>query len=112
MRFYNPKLCIIKGLRKTNNSKPLHPDAENFIITIFKNFHPRLSLPLFSDEELKRLTMPVMFIGGALDSFFVSEKSAVRSRALLNNVKVKIFPDKGHLLMNMQSEVIPFLVDK
>ena len=101
---------IRKGLRKTNNSKPLHPDAEKFIITIFKNFHPRLSLPLFSDEELKRLTMPVLFLGGALDSFFNTEKSAKRLRALLNNVKVKIFPDKGHLLMNMQSEVIPFLV--
>jgi pimeloyl-ACP methyl ester carboxylesterase len=103
---------IRKGLRKTNDSKPLHPDAEKFIITIFKNFHPRLSLPLFSDAELKRLTMPVLFLGGSLDSFFNTEKSAKRLRALLNNVKIKIFPDKGHILMNMQSEVIPFLTGK
>lgn len=46
--------------------QPVHPDAVRFMDTIYKNFNTRIEKGyLFSDDELKRLTMPTLFIGGA-----------------------------------------------
>jgi pimeloyl-ACP methyl ester carboxylesterase len=64
---------------------------------------------LFSDEELKRLNMPVLLIGGALDALIPMESVILRMQKLVPQVKAELIPDMGHALINLAEQIIPFL---
>ena len=76
---------------------------------IASNFNPRLAIPLFSDAELKRLTMPVLLVAGARDALLPSQKTAARLTRLLPRLTALIDPDAGHVLVNQTSQVLEFL---
>lgn len=65
---------------------------------------------IFSDEELKKLTMPVFFIGGAHDVVRDSEKIKVRLQGLLPDFEYFIDPEKGHVLVGLADEISSFLL--
>jgi pimeloyl-ACP methyl ester carboxylesterase len=87
------------------------PDEVTEFATLIQNhYKPRTDpQPLFSDEELARLTMPTLLIAGAQDCFYVSEKTAARLRQLLPHFEATIFPEAGHVLLNTTAQIIPFL---
>jgi pimeloyl-ACP methyl ester carboxylesterase len=66
-------------------------------------------LPVFSDEELRRLTMPVMHVVGARDCFTNVEKSTARLRASVPHLTETIIPDAGHMLPDCSACVLPYL---
>ena len=68
-------------------------------------------LPVFSDEDLDKLTMPVLFIGGEHDFFMNSQKTADRLNELLPKVKTVVIPDNGHVVFGVTEMVTPFLLD-
>lgn len=109
-------LCSLQGdegirkiCRMLSHPQPLHPEAEEIIMLISKSFNYRRYIPLFSDDELEKLTMPVLFIGGAVDVMFPSEKSGKRLSKLLSRLTVDIIPNTSHVLINMYPRTIPFL---
>jgi pimeloyl-ACP methyl ester carboxylesterase len=84
--------------------------ALDFMTAIMTYFRPRIGrLELFTDEELKRLTMPVLLLGGAQDSIRNVEKIAVRLGRLHPGLLTHIYPDRGHVLVNVSEQVVPFL---
>ena len=89
---------------------PMHPDAVRFMNLIMRHFKSRIEKEyLFTDEELKHLTMPVLLLGGSADALFPVEKAAERLQRLVPQVKVEIIPGMGHALVNMTDRVMPFL---
>lgn len=77
---------------------------------IMKHYKPRTgSLPVYSDDELKRLTMPVLYLGGDMDALLFSEKSASRLTSLLPDVKAVVLKGKAHALIDVTDQVIEYL---
>jgi pimeloyl-ACP methyl ester carboxylesterase len=91
-------------------NQPIHAEAVKFMDAIMTHFKARIGKEyLFSDEELKRLNMPVLLIGGALDALIPMESVILRVQKLVPQVKAEVIPDMGHALINLAEQIIPFL---
>jgi pimeloyl-ACP methyl ester carboxylesterase len=104
-----------KGGEKMNTlvmgKQAMHPDAIRFMNTIMANFNGRLEKEyIFSDEELKRLTMPTLLIGGTEDALVPVEKVAPRMQSLLPQLTAELIPGMSHALVNQSGKIIPFLL--
>jgi pimeloyl-ACP methyl ester carboxylesterase len=96
--------------RMVCGKQPIHPEAVRFMDAIYTHFKARIEKErLFSDEELKRLNMPTLFIGGAQDVLFNMDAAARRMQKLVPQVKVVIIPDMGHVLINLSGQITPYL---
>ncbi|MEM7134171.1 MAG: alpha/beta hydrolase [Chloroflexota bacterium] len=89
---------------------PIPKEAEEFMTLSMTHFKPRLGvLPLFSDEELQHLTMPVLVIMGEKDALRDANKIVTRLQHLLPKFTAKVIPDAGHALLDTTRYVAPFL---
>lgn len=68
-----------------------------------------VKIPVFQDEALKRLTMPVLYMGGLKDPVQNINKSVIRMRKMLSYLTTEIFPGQGHIILNSADVIIPFL---
>jgi pimeloyl-ACP methyl ester carboxylesterase len=85
--------------------------VEDIVIEMMNQFKPRLGvLPIFSDEELRRLTMPTLLLGGTKDILRDMDKIATRLRGLVPNLVVNIIPGGGHALLMTSSRIMEFLM--
>ena len=77
---------------------------------LMTHFKPRIGLlPIFSDEELRRLIMPTLLLIGQEDTLRDARKVAERMRILVPVLTTKIIPQAGHALYNTPSHIMPFL---
>jgi pimeloyl-ACP methyl ester carboxylesterase len=102
------------GAEKINRivlgKQPIHPEAVKFMNTILTHFKARRGKEyLFSDDELKRLNMPTLLIGGTEDALIPIESVIPRMQKLVPQLKVVLIPGMGHALINMAERIIPFL---
>ena len=75
-----------------------------------KHFRPVTEpLPLFSDEELLRLTMPLLYFGGDRDALLDTKKAVARLAALLPQAEVLLLEDTGHAIIDKFEEIKDFL---
>ena len=96
--------------RHVFGGQPVHEEAVAFMDAIMTHFKARVGAePLFTDEELRRLTMPVLLVAGARDVVRPPEQMAARLRGLLPQLTVRILPEMGHVLAHLAPEVVPFL---
>jgi len=80
-----------------------------FISLIVENFIPISELPVFSDAELQRLKMPVLFIGGEEDPIIDAARSASRLSMLVPSSVCMLMANCGHVVTNSVEHVISFL---
>lgn len=74
------------------------------------HFKPRTDLlPLFSDNQLRQIKIPVLFIGGDKDCFYDSFKTTYRLSNNIVDVKNVVLKNTGHVLKETNSIVIDFL---
>jgi hypothetical protein len=66
-------------------------------------------LPIFSDAELRQLTMPVQLVMGAQDALRDAEKITARMKQLVPHLTATLTPEAGHALVNVRTYVLPFL---
>lgn len=94
-------------------ARPVSPAAEAFgafMQLIFANFRPRHErLPRFSDEALRRLSMPVLCVLGAKDAMIDSAGTRGRLERNAAQVEVVWLADAGHFLSNQTATVAAFL---
>lgn len=64
---------------------------------------------IFSDDELRKLTMPAFFIGGANDVIRDSGKIKARLENLLPGFTFYIDREKGHVLVGLADKIKTFL---
>jgi pimeloyl-ACP methyl ester carboxylesterase len=101
----------MKRLVKTLfGDQPVTSDAEQLLITLAQNYRfQRDKLPLFSDDELRRLTMPTLLLGGTKDVMLDSAKSAVRLGQFLPRLQVTLVPGAGHVVSDTAERITEFL---
>lgn len=93
-------------------SQPVPNDVEDFMTLVMTHFKSRMgTLPLFSDEELQRLTMPTLVLIGAEDALRDGEKIIARMRELAPYLTATIIPNEGHALIHTQDHILAFFAD-
>jgi pimeloyl-ACP methyl ester carboxylesterase len=91
-------------------NQPVSEEVEEAIILITSNFKARFGvLPIFSDEELQRLTMPVLVLMGSQDVLRDGDKIIARMQKLVPHLSATIIPGAGHALLNTTGQIVPFL---
>jgi pimeloyl-ACP methyl ester carboxylesterase len=84
--------------------------VEAMTAVLLSNFRMRVGLlPIFSDEELQRLTMPTLLLGGTKDALRDIENIAARLRKFAPQLDVAILPGAGHAVVNTAGHILPFL---
>lgn len=84
--------------------------ALDFILLIMKNEKPRYAtLPVFSDAELSRLTMPILVVFGESDMLLNAKKSIDRIQHLAPNVTSVLLPGVGHAVIGQAERILDFL---
>lgn len=74
-----------------------------FMNLIVENYDPVPELPVYADEELLRLNMPVLFVGGEKDLIVDAEESAQRLSRLVPSAEIRLLPNCGHAVVNASS---------
>jgi pimeloyl-ACP methyl ester carboxylesterase len=88
----------------------LPQELDQFLTLIGRHFNYRLgSPPLFTDEELQSLTLPVLFLAGEKDALLNTPKTAERLQKLVPDLTVNILKEDGHAVINMAPQVVSFL---
>jgi len=105
-----------RGLARINRmvlgGRSVPAEVEEAMITLMTHFRTRLGvLPIFTDAELQRLTMPTLVVMGLRDALRDAEKISARLRKLLPNLTATILPEQGHALLGSHTYVLPFLAD-
>jgi hypothetical protein len=81
-----------------------------FQALVTANFTPLTEpIPIFSDEELRRLTMPIQYFGGIHDALLDTRATARRLSALLPQAEIHVLEDKGHVIIDRGKEIAAFL---
>ncbi len=99
----------ILGRAPADPPPALRPFIE-FIALIHENFRPRMvKLPVFRDEALRKLTMPVLAIVGGKDVLLDSAGTARRLKANVPHAEVRYLPEAGHFIPGQNAVVLEFL---
>ena len=93
-----------------DGSQALPREVIDFINLILEVYHPITEeLPVFSDELLHKLTMPVLYVAGKLDDMLDSDASARRLGSLVPHAEIHLLENCGHIIQNGPSFIVPFL---
>ncbi len=96
--------------RLVYGSQPIPEGVEEVFDVVTGNFKSRMGvLPIFSDEELRRLTMPTLLLVGDEDALRDAAKIGARLGGLLPHLTAITIPRAGHALLNTTPYILPFL---
>jgi pimeloyl-ACP methyl ester carboxylesterase len=84
----------------------------DFMNLIIASYNPIQCLPVYADEQLQQLTMPILFVGGEDDVIIDAAKSAQRLSALVPSAEIHLLKNFGHLITNSLEYILPFLGKK
>ncbi len=101
------------GFNKMNkivyNNIDLDEQTIQFTKLVKQHFIPRTdTLPLFTDDELQKIKIPVFFVGGKNDCFFDSVKTASRLKRNIKQVECKILENTGHVITTTEKQILKF----
>ncbi|MBN6039764.1 alpha/beta fold hydrolase [Amycolatopsis sp. 195334CR] len=86
------------------------PEVADYLTLMFTHFQPRRDrLPVFSDEALRGLAMPVKVIVGARDAMFDSAETARRVENTVPHAEVTVLPDVAHSIIGQTQPIMDFL---
>lgn len=117
-RIIGGRLMMVFGHRGKRNAARylvgLHRAEDEPVLDViqevFVGFRPRTSLPpVFTDDALRALTMPVQVTVGELDRMIDSAGTARRMRACVPHAQVRYLPGAGHALLGQTEPVLEFL---
>jgi pimeloyl-ACP methyl ester carboxylesterase len=92
------------------SSSSLSGSGEDFTSLTFKYFKPRTAkMPLFSDQSLYQLTMPILMLFGDSDQLIPASKSIKRLQQFAQLARIELLPDTGHLIVNQADRILKFL---
>lgn len=86
-------------------------EVRHFISLISDNFNPLTgSLPSLTNAQMKRLTMPLLYIAGENDAVIATEKSVKRLNQMIPGASIHVIKNKGHVILDAMQWVMPFLL--
>ncbi|MGI1658305.1 MAG: alpha/beta fold hydrolase [Desulfitobacterium sp.] len=81
-----------------------------FTMLINKHFKPRTAkLPIYTDEALSKLSMPILIICGEYDQLIPAKKSISRLKQLAPQTESVLLPNTGHVVINQAERILDFL---
>ncbi|MEV4893178.1 alpha/beta fold hydrolase [Nonomuraea sp. NPDC055795] len=87
--------------------------ALDAVVLTFTHFNPRREkLPVFPDDALRGLTMPVLVIVGGQDAMFDSHQTARRIRECVPHAAVTLLPETGHAIFGQSEPIADFLTQR
>jgi len=90
------------------DARPAPPQFADYMSLVFKHFLPRRErLPVFGDDALERLTMPVLAIVGGRDAMLDSHET--KRRLEQAGASVVLLPEAGHGLRGQTARILEFL---
>lgn len=108
--FSNGTSGVDELLVEINGGEAIPETILNYQKLIFSAFNSRQEIiPIFSDDELKKLTMPCFIIVGGQDIMLLSNETAERATKLMPKCKVKMLPESGHSLVALTADILAFL---
>jgi len=100
-----------KVTRLVNGNQPIPAEVMKNLKLIAQHFRFRSeTVPIFTDEELKRIVSPILLIAGEQDVMLDTKKTAERLAKLLPHASIQLLPDAGHVLINQTPIILPFLL--
>ncbi|UJW28541.1 alpha/beta fold hydrolase [Saccharothrix sp. AJ9571] len=89
------------------------PEVAEYLTLTFTHFLPRKDrLPVFPDESLRRLDMPMLVIIGARDAMFDSLDTANRIGNTAPHATVTLLPEVAHSILGQTTPILDFLREK
>jgi pimeloyl-ACP methyl ester carboxylesterase len=103
-----------RGIRRLNRllsgDQDIPSEVDQALTLITTYFKPRVApLPIFTDQELQCLNMPVLVLMGNRDALRNGQKINARMQKQVTNVQTVIIPGGGHALFNTTGQILPFL---
>jgi pimeloyl-ACP methyl ester carboxylesterase len=85
-------------------------EAVEFGALVNRYYNPLLeSIPLFTDEDLASLTMPIIYFGGDKDVLLDTKATAERIKDILPGAVVRILPGVGHVILDRGEDIREFI---
>jgi pimeloyl-ACP methyl ester carboxylesterase len=81
----------------------------DYMLLVQRHFRPRRGLPVFDDDTLRRLTMPVLVIAGERDAMLDSRATRRRLARTAPHAEVRLLPGVGHFPAAQAVPVLEFL---
>lgn len=113
-------LLDVEQAREADGTVPVNPaivgennfpqEVLDFMNLIIESYNPIPSLPLFADEPLRQLQMPMLFVDGADDVIIDAKGSAERLSRLVPSAEIQMLAGCGHVVANSLEYIIPFLL--
>ncbi len=104
------KWGLRRMIRKLYADQLVPDGVEEITLMVSSHFKARIGVvPVFTDEELRRLSMPVFLIGGDQDIIRDNQQIAARLEGLLPDFRAQIVPGGGHALMYTVEPIQSFL---
>ncbi|MFD7278552.1 hypothetical protein ACFV80_16275 [Streptomyces sp. NPDC059862] len=85
---------------------------DDYLLLIRRSYTPRRDrLPVFTDDQLRRLDVPLLVVAGARDRMLDSHDTTRRVHHLVPDAVVTLLPDTGHIPTGYLEPVQRFLSD-
>ena len=85
----------------------------DYMDVITANYSPYTGvMPVFSDEQLARLRMPLLYIAGENDKLTNVPQCVKRINRLIPHAQVHIMQDKGHVVIDAMDLALMFMQQK
>ncbi len=102
-----------KITRLVNGGQVIPKEALDYTKLIAKHFNLRTEpVPIYMDEELRQLRMPILLYAGDKDVLLNSKETIKRISGLLPHANVNLLTGYGHVLINLKREIIDFLLNQ
>jgi len=89
------------------------PEVSRFFDLLQLHFVPRIgSPPLLSDEQIKRITCPLLMTTGSEDAFFNSRQAAARLKRLLPGSEIHVAAGVTHGITEYGGRIARFLTGR
>ncbi|WP_280771786.1 alpha/beta fold hydrolase [Salipaludibacillus daqingensis] len=96
--------------KKINGNISLPESVFKYQMLVSKHHNYRREvLPLFDDNDLRELTMPLTLFVGEKDMLIHSVQTAHRISSILLHAKLHVLPGEGHILKNLTGRIDDFL---
>jgi len=104
------KRGIDKAWSAASGKAPVAGPLADYMRLIFQNFRPRREAPpIFTDAELRALSLPIQVVVGAKDAMLHATQTRDRVRRLLPHAEMIWLDDAGHMLPPQTIRVADFL---
>ncbi|HXP65576.1 MAG TPA: alpha/beta hydrolase, partial [Steroidobacteraceae bacterium] len=104
---------VIGGKEPENPSARARRSYRDFMALVQRHFRPRMErLPVFADDALRKLTMPVLVVLGAKDVILDSAETKERFERAGTGAQVSYLPDVGHGVFGDRDRIFGFLTNK